>query len=214
MAEFAAYPKYLVKGEEGRIVADEREEEAAISAGFEFQGSDATPAAEPSAPAPAAAKFIEYPKMLVRGDEHRVVEDGQGEAMARQDGFRVASEVIGVPDINPAATPVLSDAVDQSGEVTKLQANLAAAEELIGTLDEAGARVADERDAALKALDEAKAEIEALKAELAKAATDPKTAVLKAELADLGIEYDGRIKDPVKLAKILADAKAATDPEA
>lgn len=149
-------------------------------------------------------KFQRFPETLFKSPTDLRVVHNEAEAEAAEaDGYKPS------PSVQPSAT-------EATGEVTKLRADLAAADELIGKLDEAGARVASERDNALKALDEAKAEIETLKAELAKAdqgVTAENVAAIKAELADLGIEYDGRTKDPAKLAKILADAKAATDPK-
>lgn len=149
-------------------------------------------------------KFQRFPETLFKSPTDLRVVNNEAEAQAAEaDGYKPS------PSVHPSAT-------EATGEVAKLQADLAAAEELIGKLDEAGARVASERDNALTALAEAKAEIETLKAELAKGdqgGTTENTGTIKAELDDLGIEYDGRIKDPAKLAKILADAKAATDPK-
>ncbi len=214
---FAEYPKMLLRGADELIVEDAAAEQAALADGYEFKGSDATPNNEPAKPVEAPKPFVEYPKMLICGDEHRIVEDDHSEAMARRDGFSLPGEEPKERtfDASPAQEQVPAAAADE--RVAKLEADLASADELITKLDEAGARVSTERDDALKALDEAKAEIETLKAELAKGdqgGTTENTATIKAELDDLGIEYDGRIKDPAKLAKILADAKAATDPEA
>lgn len=149
-------------------------------------------------------KFQRFPEALFNAAGDVLIVKNEAEADAAEaNGFKPS------PSAQPAP-------VTASADVAKLQADLAASDELIAKLDEAGARVAAERDEARKALDEAKAEIETLKAELAKAdqgVTAENVAAIKAELADLGIEYDGRIKDPVKLAKILADAKADTDPK-
>ena len=143
---FAEYPKMLVRGADEMIVDDAEAEAAAIADGFEFKGSDAKPSAEPAKPVVEPVEFAEYPKMLVLGDEHRIVEDDHNEARARRDGFHVAGETRKDPDFVPK---------------------------------------------------------------------DPDSAAdIKAELDALGVEYDGRIKDPAKLAKILSDAKAAKTGEA
>lgn len=146
--------------------------------------------------------FAEYPKMLLRGADELIVEDAEAEQAAVADGY----EFKGSDDKpnNEPAKPV--EAPKAFVEYPKML-----------TLGD-DYRIVDDEHSEAKARRDGFSVAGEVRKEPDFGADDTteapdNAATIKAELDDLGIEYDRRVKDPAKLAKILADAKAATDPE-